>query len=144
MKSKNLLLVLVVLVLGATLAVAQGPAEGGSPQEGGGRRGGRGMMMNADRLADQLNLTPDQKTKVESILQEQRTQMSALREDTSMSQEDRRTKMQSIMQDTRSKIRDVLNDEQKQKFDQMATQGRGRRGQEGPPQGAPPEPPPNQ
>jgi Spy/CpxP family protein refolding chaperone len=52
--------------------------------------------------------------------------------------------MQSIMQETRSKIRDVLTDEQKHKFDQMATQGRGRRGQEGAPQGAPPEPPPNQ
>ncbi len=131
MKLKHLLLVLVVLVFGTMMAVAQGPGEGMGP-EGGGRRGGRGMM-NADRLAEQLNLTSEQKTKVDAILQDQRSQMMALRQDSSMSQEDRRDKMQGIQKTTHSKIRDLLTDEQKEKFDQMP-QGRG---PGGPPQGPP-------
>jgi periplasmic protein CpxP/Spy len=133
MKSKHLLLVVVVFVFGTMLASAQGPPGGMGPQ-GGERRGGG--MMTADRLAEQLNLTPDQKTKVDAVLQDQRSQMMALRQDSSMSQEDRRDKMQGIQKTTHGKIRDLLTDEQKEKFDKMP-QGRGPRG--GPPQ----EPPQN-
>jgi protein CpxP len=133
MKAKHLLLVLVILVFGTMMAAAQGPGQGMGPQ-GGGRRGGRGMMMNADRLSQELNLTPEQKTKVEGIFQEQRTQMMALRQDSSVSQDDRREKMEKIRETTHNKIRDVLTSEQKEKFDKM---GQGR-GPGGPPQEAPP------
>jgi Spy/CpxP family protein refolding chaperone len=136
MKSRNLLLVLVILSFGTMLALAQAAPEGGGmgSQEGG--RRGRGMM-NADRLTEQLNLTPDQKTKVEAILQDQRSQMMALRQDSSMSQEDRRDKMQEITKTSSGKIRDILTDEQREKFDKMGPQGPGGRTPGGPPQESP-------
>ena len=120
-------LALVALALfSCMLAAAQGPPEGGM-----GRRG-RGPMMDANQLAEQLNLTADQKTKVDAILQDQRSQMMTLREDSSLSQDERRTKMQTIMQSGRTKIRALLNEEQRKKFDAMPQGPGGRQSQ--PPQ----------
>ncbi len=122
----------------------QGPPPGGPPPAG--QRGGGGRMNPEQRLEamkTQLNLTPDQTDKVKAILEEGRAKMTALRNDTSVSQEDRRGKMMAMMQGENEKIKAVLNDEQKEKLAAMEKRMmENRRG--GGPGGPPPPPPPPQ
>ncbi|MHB1022341.1 MAG: hypothetical protein ACYC46_02670 [Acidobacteriaceae bacterium] len=93
------------------------------PPPGGRMRGGdRQLQMMTKRL----NLNTDQQTQVKAILKERRSQMQALRADTSTAPEDRRTKMMSIMQESNSKIRALLNEDQQKQFDQMQARMRER------------------
>ncbi len=113
------------------------------PPPGGGMGGGRGGMMSPEqRLAmmkEQLGLSDDQSTKIKAILEESRGKMTALRGDSSLSQDDMRAKMMAMNQDQNSKIRAILTADQQTKFDAM--QQRTRRGPGGGPGGPPPPPP---
>ncbi len=104
-----------------------GPGGPGGP---GGRGGDRLAMMS-----EQLNLTADQKTKVQAILESERKSLEALREDSSLNQEARRAKMQEIRQSFAGKIREVLTPEQQAKMGEM----RGARGPVGPGAGKAPK-----
>jgi periplasmic protein CpxP/Spy len=79
-----------------------------------------------NRLAKRLNLTDDQKSQILPILTEREQQMKSIHEDTSLSQQDRRAKMRTLREDSDAKIKAVLNDDQKQKYDQMQQQRRER------------------
>ncbi|HEY6290252.1 MAG TPA: hypothetical protein VI455_01645 [Terriglobia bacterium] len=117
-----------LLVLGVALwgtqtraqDAAQGGAQAGAPQ---GEHAGHGQHMSPDeqlqRMGQALSLTDDQKSQIKPILEDRQKQMEALHSDTSVPDDQKRTKMRSIMEDSNNKIRGVLNDEQKQKFDQM-------------------------
>jgi protein CpxP len=96
-----------------------------------------------DMMTKRLNLTPDQVTQVKAIDDAQRTQMVALRGDTSMSREDKHGKMMAMRQDRETKIRAVLTDDQKPKYDAMLAREHERMenhqgGHGGPPPDAPP------
>ncbi|MEW6670549.1 MAG: efflux RND transporter periplasmic adaptor subunit [Thermodesulfobacteriota bacterium] len=65
-----------------------------------------------ERLLAELNLTPDQREAVSRIFRESRSQIEAA----GGNQE----KIQKIRQETRPRIRALLNEEQGQKYDQMA------------------------
>lgn len=110
-----------ILVLGFALYGSQEKPQSDRP--GGGRaERGRGQMSPDDqlqRLSETLNLTDDQKTQILPILKNRQEEMQKLRSDSSMSREDRMTKMRSIMEESNKKIRAVLNDDQKQKYDEM-------------------------
>ncbi|QNI36296.1 Spy/CpxP family protein refolding chaperone [Edaphobacter albus] len=88
------------------------PAQQGTHARG--MRGDRTAM-----LTKQLNLTADQQTQVKSIDDDTRSQMMAIRNDTSMSKADKRSKMMDLHKSSDDKIRAVLNDDQKTKFDAM-------------------------
>ena len=92
---------------------------------------------NLDQLAQQLNLTDDQKAKVKTILDGQMQKMRELRNDTSLSPEDRRPKMQSIREETMAQMKAALTPDQ---FDQWQklTQRNRRPGGPGGPGGPPP------
>lgn len=81
--------------------------------------------MNADhdlaRMTRHLKLTPDQQTQIKPILENRDQQLNQLWTDTSMSKKDRRSKAMDIREDAKNKIDPILNDEQKQKFDAMAS-----------------------
>lgn len=79
------------------------------------------------RLSDRLNLTSDQQSKIKPILEDQRTQMEAVRNDSSLSREDRMAKMRTIRQSSTAKVRDTLNDDQKKQYDAMQQEMRERR-----------------
>jgi len=71
-------------------------------------------------LAERLNLTSDQQTKVKSILEDQHQQAVAVVGDTSLSQNDKMQKIMGLRETTISKVRNTLtSDDQKQKFDAM-------------------------
>jgi Spy/CpxP family protein refolding chaperone len=66
---------------------------------------------------EQLNLTPDQKSKVQAIMEAQRQKMSAVRQDTSLSPEDRRAKMKATRDDMNTQFKAVLTPEQFDKWE---------------------------
>lgn len=119
--------------------------------QGGGQQQRRGPMSTDDRLqhlTQMLNLTSDQQTKIRPILENESTQMQALRGDTSMSRDDKMTKMKSIRESTNSQISPILTSDQQQKWQQMQTQHMRPQGAPmgapGGDQGAPPPTPPQQ
>jgi Spy/CpxP family protein refolding chaperone len=130
MKSlKKVLLPMLALAVGAvaplSLSAQDRPAR--PERAGAGGPAGRG----GDRLAvmsEQLGLTADQKSKVQAILEEERTSLEALRADTALTQEARRAKMQEIRQSFAGKVRAALTPEQQAKMGEM----RGARGPGGP------------
>jgi Spy/CpxP family protein refolding chaperone len=106
-------------VLCALPVMAQQDTAPAAPQQGAGMQGPRrGGDMTA-MMTRQLDLTPDQQTQVKAINDDSRSQMMALRNDTSTPQADKRTKMMDIRKSSDDKIRALLTDEQKTKFDAM-------------------------
>ena len=91
---------------------------------------GHGQMMSPDamleHLSQTLNLTDDQKGQVKTILEDRQQKMKSLHSDSSLSEQDRRGKMRTMFRESNDKIRALLNDDQKQKFDQMQSRGRER------------------
>lgn len=79
---------------------------------------GRGMSI--DRLAQMLNLTADQKTKVAPIIDERNTKMHDVFQDSTLSPGDRMAKMKQIRADTDAQLKPILSAEQFQKWMQMS------------------------
>ena len=79
-----------------------------------------------DRTARLLDLTPEQKTQMQSALDSQRTQLQALRDNTSLTPEARREQAQAIRQQTSNNIRSLLNPTQQQKLQDLREGARGR------------------
>jgi periplasmic protein CpxP/Spy len=108
--------------------------------------GGRGMRMDPnrqlERMTRELNLTSDQQEKIKPLLVERQQKMQALMDNQSLSREDRRAQMRTIAEGTNNSIKANLNDDQKQKFEEMRQRMR-RGGPGGPPPdaAAPPSPP---
>ena len=95
-----------------------------------GMRGGPTL----DQLAQQLNLTDDQKAKVKPILEARDQKMRDLRGDTGLTPEDRRAKMKALRDDMVTQMKAVLTPEQFDKWQKMSSAGmRDRRN--GPPPG---------
>ncbi|MGB8539175.1 MAG: hypothetical protein WCD57_22315 [Acidobacteriaceae bacterium] len=134
------------LTLGTAAAFAQQDSPDASPQQQGpgGGRFGRGQANPDERLAQmtkRYNLSADQQTQIKPILADQQQQITALRQDSSLSREDKFAKMSSIRDASNTKISAVLNDSQKQKFtedQQKFQQRRQQHGGGGPPADAPP------
>jgi Spy/CpxP family protein refolding chaperone len=106
------------------------PVQPGSPPFAGmfGRGGGaqaQGRLI--DRLSGVLELTPDQRTRVEAILSARRSKLEQLNQDAMARAENERRDMQT-------EIRAVLTPEQQQRFDKWLAEsprspfGPGRRG----------------
>ena len=70
-------------------------------------------------LQRELNLTPDQFTQVKALMQSERTQMEALRSNSSPSREDMRSQGMSIHQANEAKLRALLTPDQVTKYDAM-------------------------
>jgi protein CpxP len=96
-----------------------------------------------ERMTSHLNLTPDQVTRLKAIDDDARSQMMALRSDTSTPRDQKRPRMEAIHQDQQTKIKAMLTEEQRTKYEAMEARMRERR-QEHRENGAeaPPPPPP--
>ena len=82
------------------------------------------------KLTKALTLTDDQQTKIKPVLESQRTQMEAIRNDTSGNRRESFAKMRDVHEKTVTQVKAVLNDDQKKKYDeiqeQMKQEGRDR------------------
>jgi protein CpxP len=106
----------------APLAVAQDAPSNNQPsaqENGGGHRGPMDPAQRTQELTKKLNLTSDQQTKVQQILQSESSQMESLRSDSSLSQQDRHSKMMDIHQAGDTQIRALLDPDQQKKWDAM-------------------------
>ena len=90
---------------------------------------GRGMGAPRDRMermAQRLQLTEDQKTKVQQIFNDTRQQLDALRKESE-------PRVQEIRGQADERMKQVLTPEQWQQFQKMRDETRHRRGRGGPP-----------
>lgn len=86
-----------------------------------------------ERIGPQLNLTADQKAKLEPILTNEIEQVRILKADTATPPEQKQAKFQAMMTADHTKIDGILTPEQKQKLTEMHQQQQGQ-------QAAPPKP----
>lgn len=126
-------IVLLGVLLGAGIAMAQAPDQSQVPPTGQGAtmegRHAPDPARQAQHLRRELGLSAEQEAQIKPILADRQERMQSLRADSSLAQEDRRSKMQGIMQDSDSKIEAVLTDQQKQKYEQMMQERRAHRQQ---------------
>lgn len=101
-----------------TLAVAGAVALGGfAIAQAGDKedRGGRGWQKGGhrfERLIETLNLTPEQKAKVQPVFDQAKPQLKAIHQEAMQ-------KAKTIMDNTMAQIRPMLTKEQQQKMDEM-------------------------
>jgi Spy/CpxP family protein refolding chaperone len=122
MKRNVITLAALVAIISGGFVIAQGPPkDGGAPANartntgpGAGpmaQQGPRGEFM-LSKLAERLNLTPEQKAKVQPVIDQARPQFQQIREEAVQ-------KMRSVMEGTMAQIRPVLTPEQQGKLDEM-------------------------
>lgn len=75
------------------------------------------------KLTKELNLSDDQRVQVESILENEQTQMHELMKDMTISSTARAAKVKEFQADSTSKINEILNDDQKKKFKEIREGG---------------------
>src|SRR5574342_12555 len=107
------------LLAGSSIASAQ-TSTNNSP------RGARRLTVQqrADRLASELNLREDQKSKVAALLQEGVKKRQELRADSSLSSDGRRERARTLMREQNRKLKEILTPEQVEKWQKMRPQGR--------------------
>lgn len=86
-----------------------------------GRRGFRGGHGSLERITDDLNLTADQKTKIQPILDQARPQLEQIHREAM-------EKAKAVMENVRTQIRPLLTAEQQQKLEAMKDDRMHRRG----------------
>lgn len=98
-------------LLGVPALAQQAPA---------GQHGHMGMRFDpVARLTKELNLTAEQQNQIRSILQNNRQQFMALRQNTSLNQEQKAAQMKSLHASELASIKSVLTAEQAKKFEAM-------------------------
>ncbi|MEO6801084.1 MAG: hypothetical protein ABI178_14195 [Rhodanobacter sp.] len=83
-------------------------------------------QQQARRLARKLQLTPEQETRIESILQKRAQQLAQTRGDGSADAVSQRSQLRSIRQDSEQQLRAVLSDNQLQQYQQLRQQAKQR------------------
>ena len=80
-------------------------------------------------ISEKLNLTDDQKTKLKPILQDESSQLKALKSDTAMTSQQKTDKAKEIRASHKSQIDAILTPDQQQKWQQMKDQAMDKMGQ---------------
>jgi Spy/CpxP family protein refolding chaperone len=123
LKFVSLCLTLAMAVVPALNAQAQAgdAAAPGKRERGPGGPGGPGGRL--EMLAQELNLTADQKAKIAPLLKHEGEQMKAVRDDQSLSQDQKKEKAKAIREEGQKAIAAVLTPEQAKKLAEMRAQG---------------------
>jgi Spy/CpxP family protein refolding chaperone len=80
------------------------------------------------RLTNQLGLSDSQKSLIQSYLNDQKSQLQALRSNTALTPQQKLEQMQTIRQQTQDKIKAALTADQQAKLDQLKQQAQNRMG----------------
>ncbi len=109
-----------LITLTAVTALSLGSAAFAQDQDTGGkqRHGGRRHHDMMGHMTESLNLTPDQKTKIQPILDDAQPKMEAIHRDAM-------EKSKALMEETKTKIRPLLTAEQQKTLDEMKNNRRG-------------------
>src|SRR6476660_1226743 len=122
MKIKLLTLTTLAALSLGSFAFAQEPTAGTPDQKGG--RGGGSRHNALQRTTDQLNLTPEQKAKVQPIVDQATPQIENIRREAMQ-------KTKAVMDNAMSQIRPLLTPEQQKTLDDTQNDRRGKRGGHG-------------
>jgi len=76
------------------------------------------------KLTQELNLTPDQQTKIKPIFQQARAQAKTIRQDTSLTQDQKHAKMKELHENTMAQLNGILTSEQQTQLKQLQEQRR--------------------
>jgi protein CpxP len=117
----------VVLAAGLLFGQASQSPQTSKPQGQGAtaHRQAESPEQHLQMLSEKLNLTDEQKTTLNPILEDQAQQMKAIHADTSLSEEQKRGKMKAIHETFHDKINAVLTPEQQVRFKQMQHEHKG-------------------
>lgn len=105
-----------------SLAVALGavflslPATAG--ENAGGERRER-LQQGADRMADELGLSDEQRASIKGLAQQEKTELDALRDNTALTKEARQTQKHAIREKYHAQRQAVLTPEQRAKAEKM-------------------------
>lgn len=111
---RSRLLLLAALVLGASLMLMQVASAdmNEKPDEN--------CMLFVDKLTKELNLTPDQVTKIEALHKGMQAERKAVLADQSLTREQRRAKLMDLHRSKHEQVLAVLTPEQRTKFEEWA------------------------
>jgi periplasmic protein CpxP/Spy len=117
-------------VLGAALVIgvpvfAQTAADSGqeNPQAQTAPKGHRhGQRMQ--KLTQELNLTPNQQTKIKPIFQKAHAQAKTIRQDATLNKDQKMAKMKELHQNTMAQLNEILTPEQQTQLKQLQEQRR--------------------
>ena len=101
------------LVACSTLATAQDATPSTK------KKGRMSVEQQMERMTTQLNLTDEQKPKVEAVLKESAKKRQEIFSDSSFDRSQMREKMQPIMEEQNKKLKAILTDEQYKKYEEM-------------------------
>jgi Spy/CpxP family protein refolding chaperone len=88
---------------------------------------GQIVQLRMAAMSERLELTDEQKQKIQPILENEMKEMSAARDDGTLSREQKQEKMKTIRQTAREEINKVLTPEQKAKLEERKSPGQPRR-----------------
>jgi Spy/CpxP family protein refolding chaperone len=77
------------------------------------------VQQRLQHLSSELNLSEDQKSKIQPILQSEAQQFKSVRDDSSLSPDQKQTKMQEIRDNCKSQIAPILTPDQQKKLATM-------------------------
>lgn len=112
-----------LITLSAIGALALGSIVFAEDADSGGqdKRGGRGRHHDAlEHMTETLNLTPEQKAKVQPVIDQAKPQLESIHREAMQ-------KTKTVMEDAMAKIRPMLTPEQQQKLDDTQKDRRGNR-----------------
>jgi Spy/CpxP family protein refolding chaperone len=112
---RTILQIVALSALAATSLVGAPPEKSGEHRRGphgGGRQGGRGQHL--ERLTETLDLTPEQKAKIQPIIEQARPQIRAIHQEAMQ-------KTQAVMENAMAQMRPLLTPEQQKKADELKT-----------------------
>src|SRR5947209_8002853 len=95
-----------------------------SPNATPGQAGANAPQAHPSSVEEELQLTADQKAKLQPIIQDEVTQINAVRNDASMSMDQKRAKVEEIKKTSFPKILAVLTPEQQKKLSDMQQRAR--------------------
>src|SRR5512147_1433635 len=78
-----------------------------------------------ERMAQQLNLTDQQKTQIQSFKQAERQQAQSIKQDTALTPEQKRDKFRELRASTHQQVLGVLTPEQQQQMEQLRSRHAG-------------------
>ena len=83
-----------------------------------GHRHGQRMQ----KLTQELNLTPDQQTKIKPIFQQAHAQAKTIRQDATLNKDQKMAKMKELHQNTMAQLNEILTPEQQTQLKQLQEQ----------------------
>jgi Spy/CpxP family protein refolding chaperone len=84
-----------------------------------------------ERLAQELNLTADQREKMKSLHESTRSKLQALRNNDQLTKEEKKAQFKQLRQEQRTQMEALLTPEQRTKFQQIREQHKGKHGGHG-------------